>query len=108
MTLLLQNGNFSFIFSLFFFFCQDFIIFLPKKNRKKKDFAAARLATISATRYTGNKFFFKGGPIRVYVNISSHTTLYISQLCDAVYFIFADTDHAGPEIAVDSLVALRT
>ena len=33
----------------------------PKKKKKKKGFAAARLATISATRYTGNKHFFKGG-----------------------------------------------
>ena len=47
---------------------QNFIIFLQKKKKKKKggggvggDFAAARLATISATRWTGNKLFFKGG-----------------------------------------------
>ena len=33
----------------------------PKKTGKKKDFAAARLATISVTRWTGNKLFFKGG-----------------------------------------------
>ena len=41
-----------------------FFILPPKKSfgqKKKKDFAAARLATISATRWTGNKLFFKGG-----------------------------------------------
>ena len=45
------------------FFGQNFIIFLPTKKEKgkKKDFAATRLATISATRWTGNKVFFKGG-----------------------------------------------
>ena len=32
-----------------------------KKNTKKKYFAASRLATIMATRWTGNNFFFKGG-----------------------------------------------
>ena len=37
------------------FFCQNFIIFLPKKKggEKKKDFVAAH--------WTGNKLFFKGG-----------------------------------------------
>ena len=58
MTLLLQNGNFLPIFwggSRFHHFLTK------KKTKKKKDFAAARLATISATRYTENKLFFKGG-----------------------------------------------
>ena len=65
MTILLQNGN------LFFSFCQFFFFFVKisfsyqkqtkQKNGKKKDFAAARLATISDTRWTGNKLFFKGG-----------------------------------------------
>ena len=34
-----------------------------KKKQEKKKFADARLATISATRWTGNKLFFKGGLI---------------------------------------------
>ena len=47
---------------------QNFIIFSPpppnpQKGGEKTDFAAARLATISATRWTGNKLFFKGGLI---------------------------------------------
>ena len=54
---------------LFFSFCNFFHlffrkkkdIFLPKKRRGKKDIAAAQLATISATRWTGNNIFFKGG-----------------------------------------------
>ena len=53
--------EFFFPFCPFFFVGQDFIIFLQKKykkKQKKKGFAAARLATISATRYTGNKTFF--------------------------------------------------
>ena len=49
----------------FFFHFAHFIIFLPKIKKKKKrggggEIVAARLATISATRYTGNKPFFKG------------------------------------------------
>ena len=32
-----------------------------KNILKKKDFAASRLATIMATRWTGNKLFFKNG-----------------------------------------------
>ena len=55
---------------LFFSSCQLFCFWVkissfscnnnPKKT-EKKDFAAARLATISATRWTGNILFFKGG-----------------------------------------------
>ena len=55
---------FPFIFHFANFFGgQNFIIFLQKKKKKKKeDFAAARLATMSATRWTGNKrFLIKGG-----------------------------------------------
>ena len=40
----------------------------PQKKRKKKkkgggEFVAARVAIVSATRWTGNKPFFKGGLI---------------------------------------------
>ena len=64
-------GTIFFHFANFLFFGQDFIIFLPKK-KKKKDFAAARLATISATRYTGNKLFFKGGLSFLVLEIFGH------------------------------------
>ena len=52
-SLLLQNG-------IFFSFCHIFHYFLntnppPPPPRKKENFAAARLATISDTRWTGNK-----------------------------------------------------
>ena len=40
-----------------------------KKEKKKKDIATARLATISATRWTGNKLFFKGG-LKIRLQIS--------------------------------------
>ena len=44
--------------------CSKISIFLTKKKEieeKIKDIAASRLATISATRWTGNKLFFKDG-----------------------------------------------
>ena len=53
---------FFFILPIFFFWSR-FHNFLTKK-KEKKNFAAARLATISPTRYTGNKLFFKGGLIQ--------------------------------------------
>ena len=58
---------FFFYFAAQKIFGQNFIIFLQKKNKKreKKDFPAARLATISATGWTGNIFFFKGGLFKV-------------------------------------------
>ena len=54
MSLLLPNGNIFFVFAIS---CsQKYPYFLQKKKKyKKKDFAAARLATISATCWTGNK-----------------------------------------------------
>ena len=58
-----RMGTFFFHFALKKKIGQNFIIFLPKKKRGggNKDFAAARLATISATRWTGKKLFFKCG-----------------------------------------------
>ena len=59
---------FFFHFAQFFFFFGGGGVkissFYYKKTTKKLDFAAARLAAISATRYTGNKLFFKGGLTR--------------------------------------------
>ena len=53
---------FFLILHFFFFFGQNFIIFLPQKKYRFFFFvAAARLAIIPATRWTGNKLFFKGG-----------------------------------------------
>ena len=48
---------------LFYFFWSTISSFSYQKKppEKKKDFAAARVAIISATRWTGNKLFFKGG-----------------------------------------------
>ena len=60
-SILLPTGNFFFFFFFalsLFFGVQNFIIFLPKK-KGKKDFAATRLATISATRWTGNKLYLR-------------------------------------------------
>ena len=43
----------------FFSFLQKKIKFMEEKKKwKKKKFAAARLASILATRWTGNRFFF--------------------------------------------------
>ena len=55
---------FFFIFNKKKIFNNIFTIFLPNKKEKggKKIVAAARLPIISATRCTGNKLFFKGGP----------------------------------------------
>ena len=55
-----RMGTFFFHFAPKIFFWSKFHHFLTnkKKGEKKEDFAAARLATISATRWTG---FFKGG-----------------------------------------------
>ena len=47
----------------FFHFANLFLVKKKEKKRKKEDNAAARLATISATCWTGNKLFFKGGLI---------------------------------------------
>ena len=52
---------FFFSFCQFFFFLSKFHYFFQKKNGKEKKIAAARPTTISATRWTGNKLFFKGG-----------------------------------------------
>ena len=49
----------SFFLPIFFFFGQKFHYFLLKKNGIFF-FAASRLATISTTRWTGNKLSFKG------------------------------------------------
>ena len=51
---------FFFILPFFFVFVKIHHFLTQKKQKpKKKDFAAARLATISATRYTGNKLFLR-------------------------------------------------
>ena len=56
---------FSFFRFFRFFFPKILVIFLPKGGKKKgggeRDFAAARMAIIWATRYTGDKLFFKDG-----------------------------------------------
>ena len=53
----MQTGNFLFlIFDFFFFFGKNF---RKKKERKKN--GSARVAIISATCWTRNKLFFKGG-----------------------------------------------
>ena len=51
---------------LFFSFCHFFFFlkistfsYQKQTNRGIKDFAAARLATVSATRWTGNKLFLR-------------------------------------------------
>ena len=51
--------DFFFFFILPFIFGSTFSYQKKKKNGKKKDFVAARLATISATRWTGNKLFLR-------------------------------------------------
>ena len=55
----------------FFIFNKNNYYFLTKKKKKKgggkKDFAAARLAIISAKHCTGNKLLFKGGLIPGYL-----------------------------------------
>ena len=63
---IMQNGTVP----SFFLFCPFFIFILVKISSfsypKKKNgffFAAAQLATILATHFTGNKLFFKGGPV---------------------------------------------
>ena len=45
-----------------FLFSKILLKFLTQKKEEKEDFAVARLATISATRLTGNTPFFKGWP----------------------------------------------
>ena len=52
-----------FQFSIFFFPQKKFQFFSYKKRKKdkKRETAAARVAIISATCWTGNKLFFKGG-----------------------------------------------
>ena len=55
---------FFFILPFFEFSSKILIFSYPKK--RKKDKVAARLATISSTRWTGNKLFFKGGLSTVY------------------------------------------
>ena len=60
MSILPPAENFFFFF---FFFQIYFLLFSYQKtkenNGKIKDFAAARLATIAATRWTGNNLFLR-------------------------------------------------
>ena len=53
---------FSHIFEIFFsqYFPHNFYT-EKEKNVIRKDFAVSQLATIIATRWTGNKLLFKGG-----------------------------------------------
>ena len=65
MSLIGPTGNF---FSNFQFFSPQkmSVLLLPKKKKKKekkKEIGATKVAIISATRWTGNKLFFKGGLI---------------------------------------------
>ena len=63
---------FFLIFVFFPFFPKIVVIFLPKKTKtEKKEFASAQVAMIWVTRYTGNKFFFKGGPTSWYLPITT-------------------------------------
>ena len=52
-------------FTFLFTFCFDILIFSHKrkKREKKANFAATRLATILATRWTGNRLFFMDSPM---------------------------------------------
>ena len=52
-------GTFFFHFALFFLV--KISSFSYQKKREKNNLATARLSAISATHYTGNKLFFKGG-----------------------------------------------
>ena len=52
---------------LFFFF--------QKEKRKLKDFAAAQLGTILATRSTGSKLFLRVAPVILDVNVSATLSL---------------------------------
>ena len=59
MTIFVATENFFFsIFDFFFFWLAKMLIILPKKenkDNKREEFTAARVATILATRWTGNK-----------------------------------------------------
>ena len=61
------DGKLFFQFSIFFFTKKNSVLLLPnkKKRKKKEEIAAARVAIISATRWTGNKLFLQGGLICV-------------------------------------------
>ena len=48
----------DFLQKLIFFLKMDNIFLGKKKSGKKKKIAAAQLASILATRWTGNRFFF--------------------------------------------------
>ena len=59
----LKRCDWRLFFPIFFFFFPKMDkTFLPKKKRGKKKIAAVRLASISPTRWTGNKTFFYGQP----------------------------------------------
>ena len=61
-------GTYFLDFWIFFFF-KKLLKFLSKKKKKeKKKIATARLATILATRWTGNKLFFEGSPTKCYLH----------------------------------------
>ena len=73
----MTTGNFFLIFDYFPLPKFQFFSY-PKKRKKveKKEFAAARVAIILATRWTGNTFFFKGGlsSVDLKVNQGPHCT----------------------------------
>ena len=56
-------GTFFFNFRYFFVVFQkcQYFSYQKKEKQKKNNFAATQVAIISATRWTGNKLFFKCG-----------------------------------------------